>query len=512
MIFVARRKTSSSDVRFCKMWVRFFSRRVDGAWTRVMDRCTGLGAGVAATVDRSLIRGLDTDRTMGSSRGCLALSTSMGLKPLQDEDEGSPDLRPAPRLVHRRCVRWCLGSPVLRIFCQPWSWRGLWSCGYRACDIHQIHRPDAASALAQRIGGGGVGDGPDEAERLAGDRRHRHRRQLAARDELAVARHSGDGGPCRRWRAPPPAGGRPPPSAAWPVGHSVQAASISAVRARLLPVLVSRPRRTALAGRVLADDHAEIAHQLARIGEAARIADLGDDRGRVDQPIAAQHLQRLDQPGQRPVRHQLGDVIAQTVAPRCRLVERRRAARQPAADAPAAANDRLPQPSPVLLRPGLAGIARCPGATGSRRGVGGSGSDLPPAPPRARTRSRIASCAASGTHTAVSSSARSSLRQRQAVAPVGLHPYARTARRQRRRHHLAAHSRLAVQPAIEAVAARPRLVAHHQLAPVLLQPLDARARTPPVVRDLAPVAHLALRQRLRHRDVDAASCLYPDPT
>jgi hypothetical protein len=29
----------------------------------------------------------------------------MGMKPLQDDDEGSPNLRPAPRLVHRRCVR-----------------------------------------------------------------------------------------------------------------------------------------------------------------------------------------------------------------------------------------------------------------------------------------------------------------------------------------------------------------------------------------------------------------------
>jgi len=27
----------------------------------------------------------------------------MGQKPLRDDDEGSPDLRPAPRLVHRRC-------------------------------------------------------------------------------------------------------------------------------------------------------------------------------------------------------------------------------------------------------------------------------------------------------------------------------------------------------------------------------------------------------------------------
>src|SRR5882724_9114601 len=163
---------------FARCRRNFFSRQFEGAWTGGMDRCTDLGAGVAATVDRSLIRGLDTDRTMGSSRGCLALSTSMGLKPLQDEAEGSPDLRPAPRLLHRRYVGWCLGSPLLRFFYQASSLWGLWSCGYRACDIHQIHRPDATSALARRLRGGGAGDGPDEAERLAGDRRHRHRREL----------------------------------------------------------------------------------------------------------------------------------------------------------------------------------------------------------------------------------------------------------------------------------------------------------------------------------------------
>jgi len=44
------------------------------------------------------MRGLGTDLTMDTSRGCLALSSSVGLKPLWMRHEGSPDLRPAPRL------------------------------------------------------------------------------------------------------------------------------------------------------------------------------------------------------------------------------------------------------------------------------------------------------------------------------------------------------------------------------------------------------------------------------
>ena len=161
--------------------------RVDEA----MGRCTGLEAGVSATVDRSLIRGLDTDRTMGSSRGCLALSTSKGLKPLQDEDEGSPSLRPAPRLVHRRYAGVAYGD-LLRPF-----HLGMLVCAQQSRRAGRGSRPGPEPRPALRRAGratpwallsalrrcGGMGDGPEEAERLAGDRRHRHGRQLAARDQ-----------------------------------------------------------------------------------------------------------------------------------------------------------------------------------------------------------------------------------------------------------------------------------------------------------------------------------------
>ena len=119
-----------------------------------------------ATVDPSLMRGLDTDLTMDTSRGCLALSSSMGLKPLQDEVEGSPDRWPAPRLLHRR---WGAGSSDLPCL---------------------LPRESVAASVAPGsalLGPGGVGDGPDEAERFARHRAHRHLRPLAARHQPAIA-------------------------------------------------------------------------------------------------------------------------------------------------------------------------------------------------------------------------------------------------------------------------------------------------------------------------------------
>ena len=62
-----------------------------------------------ATVDHSLMRG-SSRMTTCSSQGCLALSASVGQKPLLDEAKGSPDLRPAPRLMRRHDVdRWLAG-------------------------------------------------------------------------------------------------------------------------------------------------------------------------------------------------------------------------------------------------------------------------------------------------------------------------------------------------------------------------------------------------------------------
>ena len=77
-----------------------------------------------------------------------------------------------------------------------------------------------------------------------------------------------------------------------------------------------------VAGRRLARHQPEIGHELARRGKAAGIADLDRQRGGVDQGEAAQRLQGVDQPGERPAGNKLGDVIGQPIAPRGGFVER----------------------------------------------------------------------------------------------------------------------------------------------------------------------------------------------
>jgi hypothetical protein len=77
---------------FARSGCGFFHARETACGCQGMGRCTGLGASLAATVDQSLMRGLGTDRTKGSSRGCRALSTSMGLRPHRMRVADSPDL------------------------------------------------------------------------------------------------------------------------------------------------------------------------------------------------------------------------------------------------------------------------------------------------------------------------------------------------------------------------------------------------------------------------------------
>ena len=60
----------------------------------------------------------------------------------------------------------------------------------------------------------------------------------------------------------------------------------------------------------------EIGHQLTRIGEAREIAQLGDQRRRIDQRHAAHRLQCCHDGGQRPVRQHRLDLRRQPIAPR----------------------------------------------------------------------------------------------------------------------------------------------------------------------------------------------------
>jgi hypothetical protein len=91
-------RPSSSDFLFCNMRRKYFfvaarcCRGWVGAWVWAW--------AVVATVVPSLKRGLDTHPTMDTSRGCLSPSSGMGLKPLREEVEGSPDRRTAPRLLY----------------------------------------------------------------------------------------------------------------------------------------------------------------------------------------------------------------------------------------------------------------------------------------------------------------------------------------------------------------------------------------------------------------------------
>ena len=94
------------------------------------------------------------------------------------------------------------------------------------------------------------------------------------------------------------------------------------------------------------------------------------------------------------------------------------------------------------------------------------------------------------------------LDQGQAIAPIGLHPHARPARRERRRHHFTAHLWLGVEAPINAVAARPSLITNLQPPATLLEPLDHPIKCRRLVGNLAPVTHLTSRQRLRYRHIN----------
>jgi hypothetical protein len=74
-------------------------RAVEGHADGVAGRRSSLGASVFATVDQSLMRG--SSRLIWFVAGLPCTEHECGPKPLQDEVKGSPDLRPAPRLMRR---------------------------------------------------------------------------------------------------------------------------------------------------------------------------------------------------------------------------------------------------------------------------------------------------------------------------------------------------------------------------------------------------------------------------
>src|SRR5690625_3489909 len=98
------------------------------------------------------MRGLVTDPNMASSRGCLALSASVGVGlPLLDDDKGSPGRLPTPRLVHRQCK---VASGLLLVVRSVrkerfWFWV-VWRGGRGAFECAQAAVPPAAAGGAFR--------------------------------------------------------------------------------------------------------------------------------------------------------------------------------------------------------------------------------------------------------------------------------------------------------------------------------------------------------------------------
>src|ERR1043166_4093237 len=136
---------------------------------------------------------------------------------------------------------------------------------------------------------GRMRDRPYEAERLACDRRDRHDAELAARGEPAVAAAEtvtcllGDG--AHRGRVAPGTGGCCLGAPGVGPGCFDQHFAGAAFAGLCQP-----PPPYLIAGRMLARHHAEIPHQLARAGKAPRIADLGHQTRRIDEPISTQEI------------------------------------------------------------------------------------------------------------------------------------------------------------------------------------------------------------------------------
>ena len=121
-----------------------------------------------------------------------------------------------------------------------------------------------------------------------------------------------------------------------------------------------------------------------------------------------------------------------------------------------------------------------------------------PAASRARARSRMASCFASGTQTPASSPARCSRGKCDGVTPVGLNPLTWPLRDQGRCHHQAVMTKL-TDLTIQPVACRTSLVADVQPTISTSQLLDRPLNRCRRVLDLADESHLARATALGNR-------------
>ena len=91
----------------------------------------------------------------------------------------------------------------------------------------------------------------------------------------------------------------------------VQAASTETGSRQPVAGLGDRATPDGRAARMLRWVQTKIGHQLTRTIKPLKVADLGDEHSGRDERDASQGLQRLDDRGQRPLRHQLADGLLQ---------------------------------------------------------------------------------------------------------------------------------------------------------------------------------------------------------
>ena len=222
------------------------------------------------------------------------------------------------------------------------------------------------------------------------------------------------------------------------------------------------------AARAFARHQAEIGHELARLGEATEVADLGGDGHGHDLADATHGLERSNDRRQRPARQQVRDLLGQSGHPPLRVLDgvdivlqhdllgwmREAQRRQPPSigqgpGGPAGIDPAMPQQEALQM---LARLAEHPHGRGS-------GTDEVAHRLMRRVRHPHRGELAGPVQ----------LRQAQRVTPVGLHPVARLARDQGRRHHHAGVTKPLELP-LQAVAARAGLIAEAQLPPISGQP------------------------------------------
>ena len=248
------------------------------------------------------------------------------------------------------------------------------------------------------------------------------------------------------------------------------------------------------AARMLRRHQTQPGHQLAGVGEAAEVADLGHQHHRRQEGDAAHRLQSGDDRRHRPVGHQLPDLLAQAVAAPLGLSDCVDLLLQH--DLLGRVCEAEPgQPAPVCWRPSLAAREHPIVAQQETQ-------ELLPRPSHRLHGSRPRPDKIThGLMYRIRDPDRGQLAgamqscQRDRVAAVGFHPVARPHWYQRWGHHRAVVAKSGDLP-LQTIAARAGLDA--ELAVFSAEPLDQAPHGIRLVGDLTLKAHLAQASRFGH--------------